>query len=177
MPITLKSLFLSISRARMKINSDVFMTNFRMSTSWTNAQSKHKLTRWIILSDYVLFNQSENKACRLSIPWKMSAVDKVPDILARQSKVEAQTMVMGADKVDTRYFGKAYWIAIWTDAWLKRLALLWGSTSASWPALTIIIAQGHGWYSLIVFKDDHKWPSVSIFILVVRDRALMRWRS
>ncbi|RMZ72063.1 MFS monocarboxylate transporter [Pyrenophora seminiperda CCB06] len=34
-------------------------------------------------------------------------------------------------------------IAIWTDAWLKRLALIRGNSSGQWPAVPLLIAQGH----------------------------------
>jgi hypothetical protein len=45
-------------------------------------------------------------------------------------------------------------IAIRTDAWLKRLALIRGNTSGQWPALPLLIAQGHDRHLLIVSKDD-----------------------
>lgn len=56
-------------------------------------------------------------------------------------------------------------IAIWTDAWLKRLALIRGATSGLWPALPLLIAQGHDWHLLIVSKNDQKmtiWEQVDI---------------
>jgi hypothetical protein len=56
-------------------------------------------------------------------------------------------------------------IAIWTDAWLKRLALIRGNTSGQWPALPLLIAQGHDWHLLIVSKNDQKmtiWEQIDI---------------
>ncbi|KAF2260949.1 hypothetical protein CC78DRAFT_584248 [Lojkania enalia] len=47
-------------------------------------------------------------------------------------------------------------IAIWTDAWLKRLALIRGGTIGQWPAVPLLIAQGHDWHLLIVSKDGQK---------------------
>ncbi|PSN58847.1 hypothetical protein BS50DRAFT_595117 [Corynespora cassiicola Philippines] len=47
-------------------------------------------------------------------------------------------------------------IAIWTDAWLKRLALISGGISGQWPAIPLLIAQGHDWHLLIVSKDGQK---------------------
>lgn len=48
-------------------------------------------------------------------------------------------------------------IAIWTDAWLKRLALIRGDNTSigQWPAIPLLIAQGHDWHLLIVSKNDH----------------------
>ncbi|KAL9078306.1 MAG: hypothetical protein Q9157_002769 [Trypethelium eluteriae] len=56
-------------------------------------------------------------------------------------------------------------IAIWTDAWLKRLALIRGNTGGQWPALPLLIAQGHDWHFLIVSKNDYKltiWEQIDI---------------
>ncbi|ORY01182.1 hypothetical protein BCR34DRAFT_494068, partial [Clohesyomyces aquaticus] len=56
-------------------------------------------------------------------------------------------------------------IAIWTDAWLKRLALIRGNTSGQWPALPLLIAQGHDWHLLIVSKNDERmtiWEQIDI---------------
>ncbi|KAH8723966.1 hypothetical protein GQ44DRAFT_773545 [Phaeosphaeriaceae sp. PMI808] len=56
-------------------------------------------------------------------------------------------------------------IVIWTDAWLKRLALIRSNDSAQWPALPLLNAQGHDWHSLIVSKDDQKmtiWGRVDV---------------
>lgn len=56
-------------------------------------------------------------------------------------------------------------IAIWTDAWLKRLALMRGTTIGRWPALPLLIAQGHDWHLLIVSKNDQKmtiWEGITI---------------
>jgi len=56
-------------------------------------------------------------------------------------------------------------IAIWTDAWLKRLALIRGIISRPWPALPLLIAQGHDWHLLIVSKNDQKmtiWEEIAI---------------
>jgi hypothetical protein len=47
-------------------------------------------------------------------------------------------------------------IAIWADAWLKRLALIRGGTTTRWPAFPLIIAQGHEWHLLIVSKNDQR---------------------
>ena len=56
-------------------------------------------------------------------------------------------------------------IAIWTDALLKRLALISGNANGSWPALPLLVAQGHDWHSLIVSKNDKKtiiWEQIDI---------------
>lgn len=56
-------------------------------------------------------------------------------------------------------------IAIWTDAWLKRLALIRGTISGRWPAFPLLIAQGHDWHLLIVSKNDQKmtvWEEIAI---------------
>ncbi|KAH7020659.1 hypothetical protein B0J12DRAFT_393722 [Macrophomina phaseolina] len=48
-------------------------------------------------------------------------------------------------------------IAIWTDAWMKRLALIRGNNnSGQWPAVPLLIAQGHDWHLLIVSKTEQK---------------------
>jgi len=56
-------------------------------------------------------------------------------------------------------------IAIWTDALLKRLSLIRGTTSGLWPALPLLIVQGHDWHLLIVSKNDQKmtvWEQIAI---------------
>ncbi|KAF2453090.1 hypothetical protein BDY21DRAFT_388301 [Lineolata rhizophorae] len=56
-------------------------------------------------------------------------------------------------------------IAIWTDAWLKRLALIRGTPNRPWPALPLPIVQGHDWHLLIVSRNDHKmtvWEQIAI---------------
>jgi hypothetical protein len=47
-------------------------------------------------------------------------------------------------------------IAIWTDAWLRRLTLIRGDNSniGRWPAIPLLIAQGHDWHLLVVSKND-----------------------
>jgi hypothetical protein len=53
--------------------------------------------------------------------------------------------------------GKAQ-IAIYTDAWLKRLSLLPRAKviTGTWPRIPLLIAQGHDWHLLIISKDDKK---------------------
>ncbi|PVH90851.1 hypothetical protein DM02DRAFT_397619 [Periconia macrospinosa] len=56
-------------------------------------------------------------------------------------------------------------IAIWTDAWMKRLALIRENSNGQWPALRLLIAQGHDWHLLIVSKTDQRmtiWEQVDI---------------
>lgn len=56
-------------------------------------------------------------------------------------------------------------IAIWTDAWMKRLALIRENSNGQWPALPLLIAQGHDWHLLIVSKTDRRmtiWEQVDI---------------
>lgn len=56
-------------------------------------------------------------------------------------------------------------IAIWTDAWMKRLALIRENSNRQWPALPLLIAQGHDWHLLIVSKTDRRmtiWEQVDI---------------
>lgn len=56
-------------------------------------------------------------------------------------------------------------IAIWTEALLKRLALISGNASDTWPALPLLIAYGHDWHLLIVSKMDQKmniWEQIDI---------------
>jgi hypothetical protein len=55
-------------------------------------------------------------------------------------------------------------IAIWTDAWLKRLTLI-RAIDKPWPASPLLIAQGHDWHLLIVSKKDQKmtiWEEIAI---------------
>lgn len=56
-------------------------------------------------------------------------------------------------------------LAIWTDAWLERLKMLWqdgrrgvpGDRPAFRPpSVPVLIAQGHDWHLLIVTKDEEK---------------------
>ena len=56
-------------------------------------------------------------------------------------------------------------IAIWTDAWVDRLRMLWQDTwrgtpgerlPLQVPALPVLIVQGHDWHLLIVIKDREK---------------------
>jgi len=47
-------------------------------------------------------------------------------------------------------------LAIWTDAFLKRLTLIRGTTSGLWPALPVLIVQGHDWHLLIFSKNDQE---------------------
>ncbi|PVH91884.1 hypothetical protein DM02DRAFT_647160 [Periconia macrospinosa] len=64
----------------------------------------------------------------------------------------------------TRAHGKSQ-TATWTDAWMKRLALIRENSSGSCPALPLLIAQGHDWHSLIVSKTDQtmtNWEQVDI---------------
>ncbi|KAF1811548.1 hypothetical protein P152DRAFT_467159 [Eremomyces bilateralis CBS 781.70] len=56
-------------------------------------------------------------------------------------------------------------IAIWTDTWLKRLALIRTTPSKPWPALLLLTAQDHDWHLLIVSKNDQKmtiWEQIAI---------------
>lgn len=56
-------------------------------------------------------------------------------------------------------------IAIWTDALLKRLALIRGNASGLWPALPLLIAQSHDWHLLVVSKNNQKmtiWEQIAI---------------
>ncbi|KAF2752970.1 hypothetical protein EJ05DRAFT_421878, partial [Pseudovirgaria hyperparasitica] len=56
-------------------------------------------------------------------------------------------------------------IAIWTDALLKRLSLIQGTTVGPWPALPLLVAQGHDWHLLIVSKNNQKmtvWEQITI---------------
>lgn len=54
-------------------------------------------------------------------------------------------------------------IGIWTDAWLRRCELLWedGQTAPAamhkdWPAIPVLISQGHDWHLLVVTKTSEK---------------------
>ncbi|KAF2727648.1 hypothetical protein EJ04DRAFT_450958, partial [Polyplosphaeria fusca] len=49
-------------------------------------------------------------------------------------------------------------IAIWTDAWLNRLSLLPRAKEKDdpWPAIPLLIAQGHDWHMLIISRDGDK---------------------
>lgn len=56
-------------------------------------------------------------------------------------------------------------IAIWTNAWMKRLVLIRENSNVQWPALPLLIAQGHDWHLLIVSKTDQRmtiWEQVDI---------------
>ncbi|KAA8570598.1 hypothetical protein EYC84_002855 [Monilinia fructicola] len=56
-------------------------------------------------------------------------------------------------------------IAIWVDAWLKRLTLISGNTIDSWPAFPLLIAQGHDWHLLIASKNNENmtiWEQITI---------------
>jgi hypothetical protein len=53
----------------------------------------------------------------------------------------------------------------WTDAWSKRLVLICGNSSGQWPALPLLIAQGHDWHLLIVLINDQKmtiWKQIDV---------------
>ena len=67
-------------------------------------------------------------------------------------------------------------IAIWTDAWLKRLALICGDNSniGQWPAIPLLIAQGHDWHLLIVSKNDQNMTIREQIALGAQDHVLMR---
>lgn len=67
-------------------------------------------------------------------------------------------------------------IAIWTDAWLKRLALICGDNSniGQWPAIPLLIAQGHDWRLLIVSKNDQNMTIREQIALGAQDHVLMR---
>ena len=54
-------------------------------------------------------------------------------------------------------------IGIWMDAWLRRCELLWkdsrGPTDVmlkDWPAIPVLISQGHEWRLLIVTKTSER---------------------
>jgi hypothetical protein len=49
-------------------------------------------------------------------------------------------------------------IAIWTDMWLKRLALLLGAENKTdpWPAIPLLVAQGHDWHLLVISREQNK---------------------
>ena len=56
-------------------------------------------------------------------------------------------------------------IAIWTDAWLNRLDILYQDkcrqastqyTSLQPPSIPVLIAQGHDWHLLIITKTEEK---------------------
>ncbi|KAF1919806.1 hypothetical protein BDU57DRAFT_536750 [Ampelomyces quisqualis] len=49
-------------------------------------------------------------------------------------------------------------IAIWTDAWLNRLTLLPRAKDRTepWPAIPLLIAQGHDWHLLVISRDGEK---------------------
>ena len=50
-------------------------------------------------------------------------------------------------------------IALWTDAWLRRLSLLPGARDnlgKPWPAIPLLIAQGHDWYLIIIQREGDK---------------------
>jgi hypothetical protein len=46
-------------------------------------------------------------------------------------------------------------LAIWTDAWLNRLAMLPRATD-DWPAIPLLIAQGHDWHLLVICRERGK---------------------
>lgn len=50
--------------------------------------------------------------------------------------------------------GKAQ-LAIWMDAWLRRLSLIHQREERVWPCLPVLIAQGHDWYLMIVSKNGN----------------------
>lgn len=46
-------------------------------------------------------------------------------------------------------------VAIWTDAWFKRLELLTSSgATPSFPPTPLLIVQGHDWHFLITSRND-----------------------
>ncbi|KAI8930654.1 hypothetical protein NX059_012263 [Plenodomus lindquistii] len=54
-------------------------------------------------------------------------------------------------------------IGIWMDAWLRRCELLWNDgrvttavMSNDWPAIPVLISQGHEWHMLVVTKTSEK---------------------
>lgn len=54
-------------------------------------------------------------------------------------------------------------LAISTVAWVQQLAVLPGGDR--WPAIPLLIAQGHDWHLLIVSKDDHQmtiWEKIPL---------------
>lgn len=60
-------------------------------------------------------------------------------------------------------------IAIWTDAWLHRVSLLPQAGhvigDGAWPAIPLLIAQGHDWHLLIISKDGEKtvvWDQIAV---------------
>jgi uncharacterized protein YfaT (DUF1175 family) len=63
-------------------------------------------------------------------------------------------------------------IGIWTDAWLRRCELLWEDSrdeaadmSKHWPAIPVLISQGHDWHLLVVTKTSKRlvfWEQIPI---------------
>ncbi|KAF1938276.1 hypothetical protein EJ02DRAFT_469074 [Clathrospora elynae] len=54
-------------------------------------------------------------------------------------------------------------IGIWIDAWLRRCELLWKDGRAptavmtkDWPAIPVLISQGHEWHMLVVTKTSER---------------------
>ncbi|EFQ91698.1 hypothetical protein CFE70_010569 [Pyrenophora teres f. teres 0-1] len=54
-------------------------------------------------------------------------------------------------------------IGIWIDAWLRRCELLWNDSRAptavmgkDWPAMPVLISQGHEWHMLVVTKTSER---------------------
>jgi hypothetical protein len=54
-------------------------------------------------------------------------------------------------------------IGIWMDAWLRRCELLWNDGRAptavmakDWPAMPVLISQGHEWHMLVVTKTSER---------------------
>ncbi|RYN35571.1 hypothetical protein AA0117_g12369 [Alternaria alternata] len=54
-------------------------------------------------------------------------------------------------------------IGIWMDAWLRRCELLWNDGRAptavmakDWPAMLVLISQGHEWHMLVVTKTSER---------------------
>ncbi|CBY02345.1 predicted protein [Plenodomus lingam JN3] len=58
-------------------------------------------------------------------------------------------------------------VAIWTDAWLNRLERLPRAQEKSepWPAIPLLIAQGHDWHLLVLSRDGEKtiiWDKIAV---------------
>ncbi|KAI1670790.1 hypothetical protein Ptr902_08132 [Pyrenophora tritici-repentis] len=54
-------------------------------------------------------------------------------------------------------------IGVWMDAWLRRCELLWNDGRAptavmgkDWPAMPVLISQGHEWHMLVVTKTSER---------------------
>lgn len=67
-------------------------------------------------------------------------------------------------------------IAIWTDAWLKRLALLRKGAKRieNWPAFPVLIAQGHDWHASIIHKRERKMTVRGQIAIGVPGQVTMR---